>query len=208
MSLSISAVTRTTRCVSRSSWRSVGLHRIARSNKCDINKSISLSNCSSTRSYSSASTLPTQSTLSNATRRRNCLTVPSQFPFSGFFTRSFSGSPSREAKTIQQIQSRYRIGPLSWKGGLLFICTGAAMVFYFRFEKARLERKRITEMSKGVGKPKVGGPFLLKDLDGNAFTEEDLKGKYNFVRCQLSAVTLIVLADRKEFLGEIADRLD
>ena len=59
------------------------------------------------------------------------------------------------------------------------------MIVYFQYEKARLERKRIVEMSKGVGKPKVGGPFVLKDLDGNVFTEEGLKGKYNFVCADL-----------------------
>ena len=59
--------------------------------------------------------------------------------------------------------------------------TGAGLVVYFREEKARLERKRIAELSKGIGRPKVGGPFVLKDLDGKEFTEGDLKGKYNFV---------------------------
>jgi protein SCO1/2 len=55
------------------------------------------------------------------------------------------------------------------------------MIVYFRVEKERLERKRIAEMSKGVGRPKVGGPFTLMDLDGKEFTAEDLKGKYSFV---------------------------
>ncbi len=55
------------------------------------------------------------------------------------------------------------------------------MIFYFQYEKARLERKRIVEMSKGYGKPKVGGPFTLKDTDGNEFTEKDLHGKYTMV---------------------------
>jgi protein SCO1/2 len=55
------------------------------------------------------------------------------------------------------------------------------MTFYFQYEKARLERKRVVEMSKGYGKPKVGGPFMLKDLDGNQFTEKDLLGKYSLV---------------------------
>lgn len=36
-------------------------------------------------------------------------------------------------------------------------------------------------MSKGYGKPKVGGPFTLKDLDGKEFTEQDLLGKYSMV---------------------------
>jgi hypothetical protein len=55
------------------------------------------------------------------------------------------------------------------------------MIVYFQYEKARLERKRIVEMSKGYGKPKVGGPFTLKDVDGNEFTEKDLLGKYTLV---------------------------
>lgn len=55
------------------------------------------------------------------------------------------------------------------------------MVFYFRYEKARLERKRLVEMSKGYGKPKVGGPFSLKDTDGNEATEKSLLGKYSMV---------------------------
>lgn len=36
-------------------------------------------------------------------------------------------------------------------------------------------------MSKGYGKPKVGGPFTLRDTDGNEFTEKDLQGKYTMV---------------------------
>lgn len=56
------------------------------------------------------------------------------------------------------------------------------MILYFQYEKARLERKRIVEMSKGVGRPKVGGPFTLTDLDGKTFTEADLIGKYSLVR--------------------------
>ena len=63
------------------------------------------------------------------------------------------------------------------------MATGAAMVGYFQYEKARMERKRIVEMSKGYGKPKVGGPFKLVDLEGREFSEEDLKGKYTLV-CQ------------------------
>lgn len=96
-------------------------------------------------------------------------------------SRTFSTTPYRPAKTIQQLKARNATGPFSWKSALLFVITGGAMIVYFRYEKARLERKRVAEMSKGVGKPKVGGPFVLKDLKGREFTEEDLKGKYSFV---------------------------
>ncbi|KAJ5594384.1 uncharacterized protein N7459_000592 [Penicillium hispanicum] len=95
---------------------------------------------------------------------------------------SFSTTAFRaRAKTMGQLRQRNSTGPFSWKAALLFVLTGAGMMIYFRVEKARLERKRIAEMSKGVGKPKVGGPFALKDLDGKEFTAEDLKGKYSFV---------------------------
>lgn len=80
-----------------------------------------------------------------------------------------------------QLRARNSTGPFSWKAALLFVITGGGMIVYFRVEKERLERKRIAEMSKGVGRPKVGGPFTLKDLDGKEFTAEDLKGKYSFV---------------------------
>jgi hypothetical protein len=44
-----------------------------------------------------------------------------------------------------------------------------------------MERKRITEMSKGVGKPKVGGPLNLIDHNGNERKDEDWRGKYMLV---------------------------
>lgn len=46
-----------------------------------------------------------------------------------------------------------------------------------------MERKRIADAAKGVGKPKVGGPFELVDQKGGAFSDTDLKGKYALVRC-------------------------
>lgn len=80
-----------------------------------------------------------------------------------------------------QLRARNSTGPFSWKAALLFVVTGAGMIVYFQIEKERLARKRIAEMSKGVGRPKVGGPFVLRDLEGREFTAEDLKGKYSFV---------------------------
>jgi protein SCO1/2 len=45
-----------------------------------------------------------------------------------------------------------------------------------------MQRKRIAESTKGVGRPKVGGPFELIDQNGNKVTEQDLKGRYSLVR--------------------------
>jgi protein SCO1/2 len=44
-----------------------------------------------------------------------------------------------------------------------------------------MERKRVAEAAKGVGRPKVGGPFALTDHTGKAFTDGEMKGKYSLV---------------------------
>ncbi|KAK4042517.1 protein SCO1, mitochondrial [Parachaetomium inaequale] len=87
----------------------------------------------------------------------------------------------RTFKTVEEAKSRYRSGPFSWKAGLLFVVTGAGLVWYFENEKTRMQRKRVAESTKGVGRPKVGGPFELIDQHGNKVTDADLKGRYSLV---------------------------
>jgi protein SCO1/2 len=70
---------------------------------------------------------------------------------------------------------------LTLKAALLFVFAGVAMVFYFREERARVERQKIAEQTKGMGRPKVGGPFNLVDHNGHEYTDVDLKGKYALV---------------------------
>ncbi|KAI5852552.1 SCO1/SenC-domain-containing protein [Morchella snyderi] len=100
----------------------------------------------------------------------------------------FHSSAVRSFKTVEEAKSRYRSGPFSWKAGLLFLLSGVGLTFYFRTEKERMERKRIAEMSKGVGKPKVGGPLNLVDHEGKERKDEDWRGKFmlvyfGFTRC-------------------------
>lgn len=96
--------------------------------------------------------------------------------------RPFSTTPiPNKYKTVEEARSRYKLGPFSWPAGLLFLISGIGLTIYFRYEKDRLARKRIAESTKGVGKPKVGGPFDLVDQNGNRFTHENLRGKYALV---------------------------
>jgi len=44
-----------------------------------------------------------------------------------------------------------------------------------------MERKRVAEATKGIGRPKVGGAFELVDTEGKSFTHENLKGRYALV---------------------------
>ncbi|KAF6812335.1 Protein SCO1, mitochondrial [Colletotrichum sojae] len=87
----------------------------------------------------------------------------------------------RTYKTVEEAKSRHRSGPFSWKAGLLFVGTAGGLTWYFEHEKQRMERKRIAESTKGIGRPKVGGAFELIDQDGNKFTSEDMKGRYALV---------------------------
>ncbi|KAL7925818.1 SCO1/SenC domain-containing protein [Trichoderma austrokoningii] len=84
-------------------------------------------------------------------------------------------------KTIEQAKSRYSTGPFSWKAAILFVATCGGLVWYFEFEKERMQRKRIAETTKGVGRPKVGGPFELIDQNGDKFTSEMMRGRHSLV---------------------------
>lgn len=44
-----------------------------------------------------------------------------------------------------------------------------------------MERKRVAEMSKGVGRPKVGGPLNLLDHNGKERKDEEWRGKHMLV---------------------------
>jgi protein SCO1 len=70
---------------------------------------------------------------------------------------------------------------LTFKAGVLFLVAGAGIIFYFREERSRLDRKKVAEQTKGIGKPKVGGPFDLIDDEGKPFTDRDMRGKYSLV---------------------------
>jgi protein SCO1/2 len=71
--------------------------------------------------------------------------------------------------------------PFNLTAAILFICTAGGLWAYLTYEKERMARKRIADQTKGVGKPKVGGPFELVDHNGDKFTSEDLLGKYTLV---------------------------
>lgn len=90
-------------------------------------------------------------------------------------------SDNSKGRTVEEVKSRYRTGPFSWKAGVLFVLTGIFMTWYFDHEKKRMQRKRIAESNKGVGKARVGGPFQLIDQEGRPVSSEDLKGRYSLV---------------------------
>lgn len=63
----------------------------------------------------------------------------------------------------------------SWKAVLFLLVAGGGAAFWFRREKERIKLQKEADSRKSYGKPLVGGPFKLKDVDGNEFTHENLK---------------------------------
>ncbi|KAF2752275.1 mitochondrial metallochaperone Sco1 [Sporormia fimetaria CBS 119925] len=134
-----------------------------------------------TASSSSTRQLITHQSALSATQRYACA---SQCWANGLGrqSRTFSNSTSRmKLKTVEQIKARNKGGPFNVTAALLFVATAGGLYAYFTYEKERVARKRIAEQTKGIGKPKVGGPFDLVDHNGNRFTNEDMAGKYALV---------------------------
>ena len=104
-----------------------------------------------------------------------------------------------KAKTVEEARSRYRTGPFSWKAGVLFVLAGCGLVWYFESEKKRMQRRRMAEATKGVGKPKVGGDFNLVDHEGKPFSSANLKGRYSLVSLSSSSSSP---ASRNSMTGE------
>lgn len=88
---------------------------------------------------------------------------------------------SRGLRTAEKAKSKYRTGPASPLAVLLFIGSGIGMYYYIGYEKERMERQRVAEHSKGMGKPKVGGSFTLVDQHGQPWSSEQMKGKYALI---------------------------
>lgn len=78
-------------------------------------------------------------------------------------------------------------GPVSWPSLFLVGIAAASVVAYYNIER---ERRLESAMGKVVstGKPAIGGPWSLIDLDGNLVTNVSFQGKwlllyFGFARC-------------------------
>lgn len=120
-------------------------------------------------------------------------------------SRSFITIPRRSSRTVEKSRSRISSGvssvhlcsfncatdqstdpvsstqPFSLGAAAVFLSVCVGGILYFRYEKARLERQRVAEAAKGVGRPKVGGHFELVNHEGKEFSDEDMKGGFTLV---------------------------
>lgn len=89
--------------------------------------------------------------------------------------------PIGGSETAPQSTSNESIEFSTWKAAALFLLVGGGLYYYFTKEKKRLEIEKEAEANRGYGKPMVGGPFHLKDCDGNDFTDQNLKGQFSLL---------------------------
>lgn len=86
-----------------------------------------------------------------------------------------------QAFDSNKAEQQATVGFINWKAAIFFIATGGALLWFFKKEKKRVEVERVEESNRGYGKPLVGGPFTLKDQNGNEFTDKDLLGKFSLI---------------------------
>lgn len=80
------------------------------------------------------------------------------------------------------MRDRQTVGVFTPQAAIIFILTGAGLLYYFSLEKERIkEAKRQATASKKIGRAHIGGPFTLTTHDGEQFTEKDLLGKWSLI---------------------------
>ncbi|QPG74760.1 hypothetical protein FOA43_002093 [Brettanomyces nanus] len=95
---------------------------------------------------------------------------------------------------------------LTWKSLVLFVTVGVGMTWLFKEQKKKIELRKEAEMNRGVGKPLIGGPFDLVDMNGNRYTSDNLKGKFSLIYFGFTHCPDIC-PDELDDMGEIIDGL-
>ncbi|KXS17771.1 SCO1-SenC-domain-containing protein [Gonapodya prolifera JEL478] len=99
---------------------------------------------------------------------------------------------------------------MTWASVFFFLITGAGLVYYFQYEKERVEKEKarlaVEQASSTAGKPLVGGPFSLVDHEGKPVTDLDYRGRwmllyFGFTHCP------DVCPEELEKMGKIIDSL-
>ncbi|KAF7732864.1 Cu-binding protein, partial [Apophysomyces ossiformis] len=115
-------------------------------------------------------------------------------------------------------QKKAHASPFTWKSAVVLVATGIGLVAYFKNEKERLRQLRLEkdrEMSRSFGRPNIGAPFTLtevnsnKPMSSNTFLGQYYMVYFGFTHCpdicpeeldKMAEVVDLVKADKE--LGE------
>ncbi|KAJ3343377.1 Cu-binding protein [Gonapodya sp. JEL0774] len=74
---------------------------------------------------------------------------------------------------------------MTWTAVAFFVVTGVGLVYYFQYEKERVEKEKtrlaVEQATSAAGKPLVGGPFSLVDHEGRPVTDLDYRGRWMLI---------------------------
>ena len=99
---------------------------------------------------------------------------------------------------------------------IIFFAFIISLVVHFELKFAldmNAGKKVGVKKEKSIETPKIGGPFLLVDHDGNTVSESNFKGKYmlvyfGYTYCpDVCPISLTVISDAMEILGESAEQI-
>jgi protein SCO1/2 len=132
-----------------------------------------------TRRLLSSNGIPKESNIAGTTKPA---TPPANDPV---FAKTSAGSGKMNDTDIHSFSIGR--GPVSWPALGLVAITAASLVAYYKIER---ERRLEEAMGKIVstGRPAIGGPWTLVDLNGNLVTNKQFEGKwlllyFGFARC-------------------------
>lgn len=95
---------------------------------------------------------------------------------------------------------------LTWKSVGLFLIVAFGLTWLFKEQKEKLQLKREAEANRGVGRPLIGGPFDLVDMNGKKYTDQDLKGHFSLIYFGFTHCPDIC-PEELDDMGEIIDGL-
>ncbi|KAL3232853.1 Protein SCO1, mitochondrial [Nakaseomyces bracarensis] len=118
-----------------------------------------------------------------------------------------TGKPPGAEGKASGVEATNSIEFSTGKAIALFLLVGGVSYYIFSNEKKKLEARKEAEANRGYGKPSLGGPFTLVDVDGNEFNQDNLKGKFSIIYFGFSHCPDIC-PDELDKLGEWLDTLD
>lgn len=108
----------------------------------------------------------------------------------------------------ESAKDKLAVGPFNLRAGLLFLVTGAGLLFYFQNEKAKVAERKVQESANAkVGRPRIGGPFELVTASSHPFTHQDLLGSFTLVYFGFTNCPDIC-PEELDKMGEVVDRID
>ncbi|EPQ25765.1 uncharacterized protein PFL1_06632 [Pseudozyma flocculosa PF-1] len=120
---------------------------------------------------------------------------------------SSGGGGNSPSSDREAAKTRAAVGPFNLRAGLLFLATGAGLLYYFQREKAQVQARRAADTAQAkVGRPRIGGPFSLVTSTSHPFTHDDLLGSFSLIYFGFTNCPDIC-PEELDKMGEVVDRM-